>query len=201
MVVRRQTAGMHSMGVWYKIVNVAKRQYLCPKEFGEPFTRGCILDGQHAVAVSLLVCDSQSLGFDSPAGEWHGDPVFLVGDSGPPNQHGITTVTARDPDRNLYAMASAEFEDISLSAIIMLLAGRKGAADSLARRAAGNPYEGKRLLRNLGDILHSGLRGRIEVDADRNAEVLECALSRHVGPDWEGRYRSLSAGRSGGRDA
>jgi hypothetical protein len=186
------------VGTYYNIVNVAKRQFLGPEQFGEPFTWSCVLDGHHAVAISLLVCNCGSLGFGPPAGSWHGDAIYLVGDSGPPNQFGIPTVTAQQPDRNLYAMASFEFEDISLRALVMLFAWRKGAADALAKKCAGNPCEGPILLRNLGDILHSELRDEIEVDGHRNAEVLEHALTRHFGPDWKRKYRSLVAERKPG---
>jgi hypothetical protein len=183
------------VGTYYKIVNVAKRQYLCPSQFGEPFTWSYVLHGHHASAISLLVCNCEELGARPPAGAWHGDTIYLVGDSWPPDQYGIRTATAKEPHRNLYAMASAEFEDISLPALVMLLARREGAADALAQQCAANPYEGRSLLRNLGDILHTALRDEIDVDADRNAEVLEKALTRHVGSEWEREYLSLVAER------
>lgn len=178
------------MGSYYKLVNVAKRQYLCPAQFGEPFTLRWVPGGYHAVALAMLVCGPQPASHaDGLVGSWYGDAVDLVSDAEPPDSHGVRTGTLEEPWRNLFAMASVEFEDISPRAIAMLIDMREGAAEGLARQAAGNPYEGSILLRNLGDVLNRNeLRRKIDCP-----EVLEQALACHVGPDWESRYDELVA--------
>jgi hypothetical protein len=189
------------MGAYYRIVNIAKRQYLDPDRFGVPITHSYVLEGHLAVAVSLLVCDWASLTIGPPAGWWHGDRIHVVGDSEAPDLRGIATAAKLAPWRNLYAMASDEFEDLSLPALAMLLARREGFADELAEAAARNPIEGRSLLLGLGDILRSEpLRDRIDLGPGCDPEALELALARHVGPDWEAKYLGLIAEAGRRRD-
>jgi hypothetical protein len=180
------------VGSSFKIVNIDKRQYLDPTAFGEPATWRQILDGHHAIAVSFLVCDCRPLGdIPPPAGSWHGDRVVVVSDAAPPGEHGVDTATPEEPDRNLYAMASEQFKDVSLRALAMLLGWRGEVAEELARKVGENPYEGQVLLGRLGDILHSELGDEIDVSEDCGRRRLERALARHVGPDWQTRYSEL----------
>jgi hypothetical protein len=183
------------MGEYYYIVNVPKRQFLCPASFGEPIKRSFVPGGFHAIATAMLACgtahhDNKSHP-DNPKwptsqGSWYRDPIELVGDEERPNKHGIHTATPDNPDRNLYQMAYEEFEDISARAIAMLINDRYSAADGLAKQVARNPYEGPILLEHLGNMLV-----KEEFLDPEPARQLEQALLTHVGPDWLGTYRQV----------
>lgn len=119
------------MGVYYKIVNPAKRQYLHPACFGEGIKWRSVLRGGLCIeALKYLIADDRNPPHASVAihatpweleGSWVGDPVILAGDdSTPPNPDGIRTSTPENPARNLNALADEEFYNISHLAIAML---------------------------------------------------------------------------------
>jgi len=135
---RRVGRLVDSMGQYFVFVNPVKKQFLDAGKFDEGVKYGSVLVGNHAYAIALLVCklDEVEHSYGELAGYWFGDPVIVAGDDeGPPNAYGIRTATAQNPDRNLYWMASEEFEDISYRAVAMLCEGRKGFAKEIVDRA------------------------------------------------------------------
>ena len=115
------------MGSYFKIVNVTKRQYLDPSDFGEPIKWSSALRGENCVqAFKYLISDLHAVRESSKpwdiSGSWAGDSIVLTGDdSSPPDPIGITTSTADEPSRNLNQMAAEEFQNISNLAIAMLV--------------------------------------------------------------------------------
>jgi hypothetical protein len=185
------------VGEFFIIVNPVKRQYLRPSDFGEYFKSSWVPSGHHAVATAMLICGYSSSHLSARAdhgekviepGSWYGDPIERVGDEELPNTHGVQTATPEDPKRNLYVMALAEFENVALRALAMLINERRDAARGLAATVVENEYEGKTLLRNLGDILLHG-------DTLDDPSKLEEALKSIVGSDWLTKYRQVCEDR------
>ena len=114
------------MGSYFKIVNVTKRQYLDPSDFGEAIKWSSVLHGEHCVeALKHLLSDSHAMRKTSRqwdiAGSWAGNSIVLTGDdTSPPDPVGITTSTDDEPRRNLNQLAAEEFQNISNLAIAML---------------------------------------------------------------------------------
>src|SRR5262245_2477999 len=122
------------MGQYFVFVNPVKKQFLDAGKFDEGVKYWNVLVGYHAYAIALLVCrlDEIEHSYCEHAGSWFSDPVIVAGDDeGPPDAYGIKTTTAEKPERNLYWMASEEFEDISYRAVAMLCKGRKGFAKEI----------------------------------------------------------------------
>jgi hypothetical protein len=155
------------MGVYYLLVNPAKREYLDPDRFGEGIKFGALLNGGHcALALKYLISDDC-------VGWWVGDPVILAADdTGPPNPGGLITATAEKPGRNLYFQAREEFVDISYRAFA-LIARNHRFADELAERAATNSS----FLLELGAMIEQ-----------YELKALEIALEQRVGGPWRKAY-------------
>ena len=157
-----------AMGVYYLIVNPAKRQYLDPCRFGEGIKFHNLLGGGHStLALKYLITEDR-------AGWWVGDPVILAADdTGRPNPGGLITTTLEKPDRNLYFQAREEFADISYRAIA-LIAGTQTVADELAEKAADDSG----FLLDLGTTLEQ-----------YDPKPLEFALEHAVGRPWRKAYQ------------
>jgi len=114
------------MGSYFKIVNVTKRQYLDPSDFGEAIKWSSVLHGEHCIeALKHLLSDSHAVREKSKpwdiAGSWSGNSIVLTGDdTSPPDPIGIATSTNDEPGRNLNQLAAEEFQNISNLAIAML---------------------------------------------------------------------------------
>ena len=172
------------MGQYFKIVNPNKRQFLHAGRFYENIKASGLMYGNHAVAVALLVCNSEGVRheYGPLAGSWCGDPVIAAGDYGPPDVLGIKTSTEQDPHRNLYQMAYEEFDDISVGAIAMLCEGREGFAREIVERAQS--HNANCLLADLGDIVFS-----------IKCPPLEMALNEVFGDTWTKAYKLARARR------
>jgi hypothetical protein len=155
------------VGVYYLIVNPAKREYIDPTRFGEGVKFVNLLGGGHCtLALKFLIADSC-------AGWWVGSPVILAADdTGPPNPSGLITTTPSSPARNLYFQAREEFIDISYRALALIARMEKVAVE-LADRAADD----RRLLLDLGAVAEQ-----------YSLKPLELALERVVGRPWRKAY-------------
>lgn len=125
------------MGREFLIVNPDKRQFIDPNRLGENAKSSGYMTGWTANAVALLVCKPTGVRheFGDLAGEWCGDRVSAAGDEWDPNQDGIVTASADDPQRNLHQMARDEFTDISLDVVAMMSRGSSWFAEGFAERA------------------------------------------------------------------
>jgi hypothetical protein len=177
------------MGQAFFFVNPAKKQFLNPSCFAENNKAGTYLEGNHARAVALLVVNPTQVSVDNEpdhnygpmAGSWFGDPIYAAGDDcGPPNQFGIVTATEADPNRNLFFLAEAEYEDISYKAIAMMCMGRfwheTGTSD-FAEELAERARRCESLLMELGNVVFTV-----------GCPPLEDALKAIIGDDWISRY-------------
>jgi hypothetical protein len=177
------------MGQYFKIVNPAKRQYLDADSFNENIKASGILQGNHAIAVAVLVCNFEQVrdgwgnlnhDYGPLAGSWCGDPVYIVGDEETaPNAFGVRTSTEANPTRNLYWLAKEEFDNISYQAIAMLCQGRPEFAEEIVQRALDGPSAERNLV-NLGNVVF--LFG-----SDRLVQALE----KGYGKDWKSRYKQV----------
>jgi hypothetical protein len=117
------------VGVYWLIVNPAKREYLNPDRFGSGSKWVNLLTGTHCIALKCLLRD------DGGVGHWVGDPVILAADeTGRPNTAGLLTDTTENPNRNLYFQAKEEFIDISYRELGFLTRGQE-TADELVEQA------------------------------------------------------------------
>ncbi|GEM_PF-2243153 len=166
------------MGVYFLVVNPAKKQYLDAGRFGENSKQSGIFSGIHAKAVGLLLYDTKkqlSLTHQL-VGAWVGDSVIVAGDNAHPNPVGIQTINEENPERNLYEMAYQEFEDISREAIIMVMTEYDYWIDELVEHAKSNRW----LMIELGSIVfHTGF------------EPLRKSLEKIVGSDWTNRFKEV----------
>ena len=167
------------MGAYFLVVNPAKRQYLDPGRFGEPIKFSNVLAGAHCLrALKLLIEDCFRPEGTSFHGAWLGDPVILASDDyGLPDPGGQITATADDPGRNLYALARAEFTDISYRALAELCRDAE-VAEELAERAKGDDS----FLVDLGTVL-----------IQYHQFSLESALEQLVGRPWRKAYNQAMA--------
>jgi hypothetical protein len=103
------------MGQYYMVVNLDKKQYIRPLAFGDGsklLEFGCSA-GSTMTALALLLASGNGRGGGDhpstapPVGSWAGDRIVVAGDYG---DNGLFT---NDPNRNLYALARAEFENVS----------------------------------------------------------------------------------------
>ena len=176
------------MGVYYEVVNPAKRQYLDIFDFGESLTWGGLITGSrgsslHAMAIAWLACRPQSansvLSGDEVGGAWFGDPIYLASDAAPADLNGIRTSTPEHPEQNLYAMAWREFEDVTPRVIRALCEKDEEIARILVERAdlsreAESPC---RLLRVLGRLA-----------VEDGCHEVERALDGRYGEVWRDEY-------------
>lgn len=176
------------MGIFYKIVNPVKMEYLDPLWFGEGMKFNQVLRGDFALlALKWLLRDDiqqqAASGIDTFAGRWLGDPVILAGDdSGLPNAAGIATTTESDPDRNLYFCAREEMQDLSVAAVAFLCS--RGAEQELVEAAR----QTKTLFVTLGLV------------ADQyGPEPLLRLLNKTWGSGWRKQYQAAWDGSPGKR--
>lgn len=171
------------MGQYFYIVNPVKRQYINIGNFAGVSSKASgVLCGFHASAVAVLVCNIDELNhsYGPLAGSWSGDPVIAAGDYCPPDEHGIVTATAEDPQQNLYCKASEEFEDITYRALAMMCEGQAkqwdhdaGFAEELAKWAK----ESELAIVDLGNTVYQ-----------IGCEPLRRALDEIIGPEWVTKY-------------
>lgn len=172
------------MGSYFKIVNVTKRQYLDPSDFGEPIKWRSVLRGEHCIqAFKYLISDSHAQKGSSNrwdiSGTWAGDRIVLTGDdSSPPDPVGLTTSTANDPTRNLNQMATEEFQNVSSLAIAML--AEHGFEQSLLDHAEDD----KSLFLTIADFVMQTSDSR-----------LKSAFEHRFKANWRKRYNEIVADR------
>jgi len=107
------------MGQYYKIVNIKKKQYISPYTFGDgsklmefSMSANGVLSG-----LAILLADGNGRGggdlnSDKPiVGSWAGDNIVITGDYADDGKF------VKEADRNLYNVAAAEGEDISLKVL------------------------------------------------------------------------------------
>lgn len=169
------------MGTYLLIVNPARREYLDPMRFGESNKPSAALQGPFcARALSLLIADDSRRDATSFRGAWLGDPIILAGDdTGLPNPGGVATASSDNPARNLHAVATEEFADISYRALAELCLDIDTAGGLAARST-----EDDLLLLNLGAML-----------GQYRAPALEPALGSAVGRPWRRAWNQARARR------
>ena len=167
------------VGAYFLIVNPVRRQYFDPARFGEAIKFSALLRGGHCIqALKLLLSDCFPREGTSFPGAWLGDPVvFASDDSGLPNSFGVRTATGQPPERNLHALAKAEFTDISYRALAELCRD-----DEIATELAGQVKDHESLLIDLGATLDQ-----------YRLPVLEVALNAAVGQPWRRGYNQAQA--------
>jgi hypothetical protein len=103
------------VGAYFLVVNPVKRQFLDPDRFGESSKFSTVLRGGYCIqALKLLIADCFRQESNSFRGAWLCDPVILASDdTGNPDLSGIGAMTQSERSHNLYALARAEFADIS----------------------------------------------------------------------------------------
>jgi hypothetical protein len=160
------------MGVFYLIVNPAKKEYLDPYRFGQGAKFVNLLGGGPLTfAVKQLIADSGP-------GWWVGDPIILAADDiGPPNPGRLVTNTPTIPHRNLNAQAREEFTDISYRVLALI-----GHSPEITAELAKMAVRKSDLLLDLGVVIEEyGIR------------PLEIALERVVGRPWRKAHNKAAA--------
>lgn len=107
------------MGQYYKIVNIKKKQYITPHTFGDGAKLMEFSMSKNGVlsALAVLLADGNGrgggdLGSDNPiVGWWAGDNIVIAGDYADEGKF------VKEPNQNLYRVASEEGEDISLKVL------------------------------------------------------------------------------------
>jgi hypothetical protein len=107
------------MGQYYKIVNIKKKQYISPYTFGDgsklmefSMSANGVLAG-----LAILLADGNGRGGgdlnsnNSIVGSWSGDNIVIAGDYADEGKF------VKETDRNLYAVASEQGEDISIKVL------------------------------------------------------------------------------------
>ncbi len=107
------------MGQYYKIVNIKKKQYISPLTFGDgsklmefSMSANGVLAG-----LAILLSDGNGRGGgdlnsnNSIVGSWSGDNIVIAGDYADEGKF------VKETDRNLYAVASEQGEDISIKVL------------------------------------------------------------------------------------
>ncbi len=113
------------MGQYYVVVNIEKKEFLHPHQFGDGLKLlefGCnscgILTG-----LTILLADGNNRGggdlrSENPIiGSWAGNKIVISGDYADPDKFGIKTSTKEDQNCNLYDKATKYYKDISLEVI------------------------------------------------------------------------------------
>ena len=107
------------MGQYYKIVNIKKKQYISPYIFGDGSKlMEFSMSANGALAgLSILLADGNGRGGgdlhseNDIVGSWAGDNIVIAGD------YADTGKFVKEPEQNLYEVASSEGEDISLKVL------------------------------------------------------------------------------------
>ena len=107
------------MGQYYKIVNIKKKQYISPYIFGDgsklmefSMSANGVLAG-----LAILLADGNGRGGgdlhseNDIVGSWSGDNIVIAGD------YADTGKFVKEPEQNLYEVASSEGEDISIKVL------------------------------------------------------------------------------------
>ena len=107
------------MGQYYKIVNIKKKQYISPHTFGDgsklmefSMSANGVLAG-----LSILLADGNGRGGgdlhseNDIVGSWAGDNIVVAGDYAEAGKF------VKEPEQNLYEVASSEGEDISVKVL------------------------------------------------------------------------------------
>ena len=107
------------MGQYYKIVNIKKKQYISPYIFGDgsklmefSMSANGVLAG-----LAILLADGNGRGGgdlhseNDIVGSWAGDNIVIAGD------YADTGKFVKEPEQNLYEVASSEGEDISVKVL------------------------------------------------------------------------------------
>ena len=107
------------MGQYYKIVNIKKKQYITPHTFGDgsklmefSMSANGVLAG-----LAILLADGNGRGGgdlgskNDIVGSWAGDNIVIAGD------YADTGKFVKEPEQNLYEVASSEGEDISIKVL------------------------------------------------------------------------------------
>jgi len=107
------------MGQYYKIVNIKKKQYITPHTFGDgaklmefSMSASGVLAG-----LAILLADGNGRGGgdlhseNDIVGSWAGDNIVIAGD------YADTGKFVKEPEQNLYEVASSEGEDISVKVL------------------------------------------------------------------------------------
>ena len=107
------------MGQYYKIVNIKKKQYISPYIFGDGSKlMEFSMSANGALAgLSILLADGNGrgggdLGSENDiVGSWAGDNIVIAGDYADAGKF------VKEPEQNLYEVASSEGEDISIKVL------------------------------------------------------------------------------------
>ena len=107
------------MGQYYKIVNIKKKQYISPHTFGDgsklmefSMSANGVLAG-----LAILLADGNGRGGgdlhseNDIVGSWAGDNIVVAGDYADAGKF------VKEPEQNLYEVASSEGEDISIKVL------------------------------------------------------------------------------------
>lgn len=107
------------MGQYYKIVNIKKKQYITPHTFGDgsklmefSMSANGVLAG-----LAILLADGNGRGGgdlhseNDIVGSWAGDNIVVAGD------YADTGKFVKEPEQNLYEVASSEGEDVSIKVL------------------------------------------------------------------------------------
>jgi hypothetical protein len=107
------------MGQYYKIVNIKKKQYISPYIFGDgsklmefSMSANGVLAG-----LAILLADGNGRGGgdlhseNDIVGSWAGDNIVIAGDYADAGKF------VKEPEQNLYEVASSEGEDISVKVL------------------------------------------------------------------------------------
>ena len=111
------------MGQYYKIVNIKKKQYISPYIFGDGSKLMEFSMSANGVlsALAALLADGNGRGGgdlnseNDIVGSWAGDNIVIAGDYGDAGKF------VKEPEQNLYEIASSEGEDISIKVLDALL--------------------------------------------------------------------------------
>lgn len=175
------------MGINILIANLDKKQYLAFWKLGDNPSIKAYLEGDHAWAIAILTCEAQGLRIGPPAGSWSGDRVVAVMDCAPPNEFGIPTQTAEEPERNLYMMAWQEYQDYSYDAMAALCEHTNWYARVLAERVKYDEEHKADERSRTERLWHYG-----NIVFRLNCKELEYALDRELGRGWVHRYHESS---------
>jgi hypothetical protein len=107
------------MGQYYKIVNIKKKQYITPHTFGDgaklmefSMSASGVLAG-----LAILLADGNGRGGgdlhseNDIIGSWAGDNIVIAGDYADAGKF------VKEPEQNLYEIASSDGEDISIKVL------------------------------------------------------------------------------------
>jgi hypothetical protein len=107
------------MGQYYKIVNIKKKQYISPYIFGDGSKLMEFSTSANGVlsGLSILLADGNGRGGgdlhseNDIVGSWAGDNIVIAGDYADAGKF------VKEPEQNLYEVASSEGEDISIKVL------------------------------------------------------------------------------------